>query len=66
MAGHDYNKNSEIKGQDWGLCGDGTTRNELAVKGAVNDFFLPKGLTIAVTYYRQKNFMTWIVQKPLC
>lgn len=65
MAGHDYNENSEIRGQDWGLCGDGT-RNELAVKGAVNDFFLPKGLTISVTYYRERNFMTWMVQKPLC
>jgi len=66
MAGHDYNENSEIgEEQDWGLCGDGT-RNELAVKGAVNNFFLPKGLTIAVTYYRENNWMTWIVQKPLC
>lgn len=65
MAGHDYNENSEIRGQDWGLCADGT-RNDLAVKGAVNDFFLPKGLTITVTYYREHNFMTWVVQKPLC
>lgn len=65
MAGHDYNENSEVKGQDWGLCQDGT-RNEMAVKGAVNDFFLPKGLTITVTYYREQNFMTWLVQKPLC
>lgn len=66
MAGHDYNSNNEIRGQDWGLCGDGITRNEGAVKGAVNDFFLPKGITISVTYYRQHNFMSWIVQKPLC
>ena len=65
MAGHDYNENSEVRGQDWGLCSDGT-RNELAVKGAVNDFFLSKGLTISVTYYRENNFMSWIVQKPLC
>ena len=65
MAGHDYNENSEVRGQDWGLCGDGT-RNDLAVKGAVNDFFIPKGLTITVTYWRQHNFMTWVVQKPLC
>jgi Predicted O-methyltransferase len=65
MAGHDYNENSEIRGQDWGLCQDGT-RNEMAVKGAVNDFFLPQGLTITVTYYREHNFMSWLVQKPLC
>lgn len=65
MAGHDYNENSEIRNQDWGLCMDGT-RNELAVKGAVNDFFLPKGLTITVTYYRENNFMSWLVQKPMC
>ncbi len=65
MAGHDYNENSEVPGQDWGLCADGS-RNELAVKGAVNEFFLSKGLTIAVTYYRQENYMSWMVHKPLC
>ena len=53
MAGHDYNTNSEVPDQDWGLCGDGT-RNELTVKGAVKNFILPKGLTISVTsYWRQ-------------
>ena len=66
IAGHDYNDNSEIRGQDWGLCGDGITRNEMAVKGAVNDFFLPKGYTISVIYYRQNNFMSWMVQKRPC
>ena len=65
MAGHDYNENSEIRGQDWGLCGDGS-RNDMAVKGAVNDFFLSKGYSVSVTYYRQNNFMTWFVQKRLC
>jgi hypothetical protein len=65
MSGHDYNENSEVRGQDWGLCADGT-RHDMAVKGAVNDFFLKKGLTITVTYYRQNNFMSWIVKKPLC
>jgi len=65
MAGHDYNENSEIPDQDWGLCGDGT-RNEMAVKGAVNDFFLPKGYTISVTYYREDNYMSWMIQKRLC
>ena len=66
MAGHDYNDNIEIgTSQDWGLCQDGT-RNEMAVKGAVNDFFVPKGYTISVTYYREENWMSWIVQKRLC
>ena len=65
IAGHDYNSNEEVRGQDWGLCLDGT-REERAVKGAVNDFFLSKGLTITVTYYRERNFMSWMVQKPLC
>jgi hypothetical protein len=62
ISGHDYNDNSEIGNkQDWGLCLDGT-RNDMAVKGAVNDFFLPKGLTISVTYYREQNWMSWMVQ----
>ena len=62
MAGHDYNENSEIRGQDWGLCYNGT-RNERAVKGDVDDFFISKGHTITVSYYREQNFMTWMVQK---
>ena len=66
MAGHDYNTNIEIgSNQDWGLCRDGT-RNEMAVKGAVNDFFVPKGLTITVSYWQQPMFMSWAVQKPMC
>ena len=65
MAGHDYMENSEVRNQDWGLCEDGT-RNEMAVKGAVNDFFAPKGLTISVTYIKRRQKSTWMVQKPLC
>jgi hypothetical protein len=65
MAGHDYMENSEVRNQDWGLCEDGT-RNEMAVKGAVNDFFVPKGLTISVTYIKRRQKSTWMVQKPLC
>ena len=65
IAGHDCNDNFEITDQDWGLCGDGS-RNEMAVKGAVNDFFLPKGYTIYVTYYRENNWMSWMVQKRRC
>ena len=51
---------------DWSLCSDGT-RNEGAVKGAVENFLLPKGLTITVTYWNQPApFFTWMVQKPMC
>eukprot|EP01068_Selenidium_serpulae_P010141 Selendium_serpulae@DN5395_c0_g1_i2.p1 len=66
MAGHDYNTAKEvaIPGRDWGLCGNGT-RADGAVKGAVNDFFIPKGLSVLVAYYEQ-NYMTWLVLKPLC
>ena len=65
IAGHDYHENSEVRNQDWGLCADGT-RNEMAVKGAVNDFFLPKGLTISLTDYGKNKWFSWMVQKPLC
>jgi len=64
MAGHDYVENFEVEGPDWGLCGDGS-RNERAVKGAVDDFFIPKGLTISITYM-DGALESWIVQKPLC
>lgn len=64
IAGHDYHTNYDNIGkQDWGLCQDGT-RNDGAVKGAVNNFFEPKGLTISVT--QEPMWMSWIVQKPLC
>lgn len=66
MAGHDYHSNDEdLRGQDWGLCMNGT-RNEGAVKGAVNEFFLPKGITVTVTYFKQMAWMSWLVRKPLC
>lgn len=64
IAGHDYNSNDEVRGQDWGLCQDGI-RNDSAVKGAVNGFFVPKGITVSVNY-RERNFHTWMAQKPLC
>ncbi len=65
IAGHDYHENGEIRNQDWSLCEDGT-RNEMAVKGAVNDFFVPKGLTISLTDYGRPKWFSWMVQKPLC
>jgi len=66
LSGHDYKDNIEVKSitkQDWGLCMDGT-RNERAVKGAVQDFFLPMGLTISITY--KDSWNSWMVHKPLC
>ena len=38
VAGHDYLTAAEVPGQDWSICSDGS-KNEGAVKGAVNDFF---------------------------
>ena len=64
MAGHDYKSNDEVNGQDWGLCEDGS-RNDSAVKGAVNDFFVPKGITVSVMY-REQDWYSWMVQKPMC
>ena len=52
MSGHDYYNTAEVKqldsSQDWSVCGNGT-RNEGAVKGAVNDFVKNKNVTIHVT-----------------
>jgi hypothetical protein len=67
MAGHDYLDNAELKiatpKQDWGLCMDGS-RNEGAVKGAVEDFAMEKGLTISVLYKQNHVWKSWVVQKP--
>jgi hypothetical protein len=63
LAGDDYASNDQVRGQDWGLCMNGT-RIDSAVKGAVHDFLLPKGLTISLT--REKRLMNWFVQKPSC
>ena len=63
MAGDDYKTNDEVRGQDWGLCEDGS-RNDSAVKGAVNDFFVPRGITVSVMY--RDNGNSWMVQKPMC
>lgn len=64
MAGHDFNSNDEVRGQDWSLCQDGRIFPQ-AVKGAVLDFALPRGLTVSVTY-QERNFFTWMIQKPMC
>ena len=67
MAGHDYLAAPEVReeGEDWSVCGNGT-RHEGAVRGAVEEFFLPKGLTITMTYWMELNWFTWLVQKPMC
>jgi hypothetical protein len=73
MAGHDFITNGEnLKRQqkdDWGLCMDGT-RNEGAVRGAVEDFAMKHGLTISVMYAekceREQDYIwhSWMLQKP--
>lgn len=67
LAGHDYLTNPEQQAealqQDWGLCADGT-RNEGAVRGAVEDFAMRHGLVISVCYEEKVIWKTWMVQKP--
>lgn len=66
IAGNDYLIAADTKdGQDWGLCMNGT-RVDSSVKGAVDDFFIAKGLTISVTYATEHQFRDWMVHKPLC
>ena len=71
MAGHDYLSAEEArtnkgrgKFDDWSICQDGR-KNERAARGAVEDFFLPMGLTITATYWRQESWFSWLVQKPV-
>ena len=68
MAGHDYLTAAEVPNkqnkQDYSLC-QNRTRNKGAVRGAVEEFFLPMGLTITVTYWKQDLWFTWLVQKPI-
>ena len=49
----------------WDVCPDGT-KNDRAVRGAVEEFFLPMGITITVTYWKQNHWYSWLVQKPMC
>ena len=63
MAGHDYITAAEHKKyqshDDWGLCGDGVTRNELAVVGAVNEFAKQKSLRVFTTL-SDGPWVSWI------
>jgi hypothetical protein len=49
--------------QDWSICMDGT-KNEGAVRGAVQDFAAQKGLVLSVMYKEQGIWASWMVQKP--
>jgi len=66
MAGHDYmNAGAQAlkdTNQDWSVCDDGSVHPG-AVKGAVDEFALNNGLTVAVTY-REPNWPSWLVVKP--
>ena len=64
MAGHDFSEASEVRGQDWSVCMDGSIHPE-AVRGAVIEFSKKHKLAIGVTY-REKNFNSWWIRKPLC
>lgn len=56
MAGHDYLLANQVKGQDWSLCQNGT-RNEGAVKGAVDDFAAKRGIKV---YSTREEWKCWI------
>lgn len=64
MAGHDYLNVADVKKmtphQDWGLCEDGS-RNEGAVKGAVNEFAAKHNLVVTFT---KESWPTWFIRKP--
>ena len=68
MAGHDYVNTQQVQavhpGEDWGLCGDGT-RNDGAVRGAVDEWALSQGLTLAVAFLEDGyTWKSWMVRKP--
>ena len=62
FAGHDYKTAAERPGKDWGLCQDGT-RNEGAVRGAVDDFAAKHDLQVVVTY--RDDWNSWMIRKPI-
>lgn len=61
MAGHDYV--SEMGGQDWSKCMDGSVRNG-AVKGAVVQFAMEHGLHVSACWVEPHSWRTWIIRKP--
>jgi len=56
MAGHDYLFAKEVRGQDWSLCQNGT-RNEGAVRGAVDDFAKQNGIRV---HHTREQWKCWI------
>lgn len=66
LAGHDFYNVAEVKrldaSQDWGLCGDGVTRNEGAVKGAVTEFCKAKNITQQI-YVTKEVWPSWLFIK---
>mmetsp|Transcript_25556 Transcript_25556/g.60441 ORF Transcript_25556/g.60441 Transcript_25556/m.60441 type:complete len:290 (+) Transcript_25556:75-944(+) len=64
MAGHDFAEDSEVRGQDWSVCMDGSIHPE-AVRGAVIEFSKKRKLSIGLTY-REAKFNSWWIRKPLC
>jgi hypothetical protein len=53
----------KLSNQDWSLCMDGT-KNEAAVRGAVQDFAAQKELVVSVTYKEGGAWTSWMMQKP--
>lgn len=64
LSGHDYLNVEDVKrmtpNQDWGICEDGS-RNEGAVKGAVDDFAKKHNLTVT---FNKEEWPTWFIRKP--
>ena len=66
MAGHDFLNMADLraidKGQDWSICMDGT-RNDGAVRGAVEEFADKHGLVVSVMYGEGAKWASWMFQK---
>ena len=60
MAGHDYRSAPEVTVQDWSLCANGA-RVPGAVKAAVLEFSMQRGLQVSVTY--EDPWPSWIIRK---
>eukprot|EP00798_Chlamydomonas_sp_ICE-L_P007720 gene7720-891_t len=65
MAGHDYAASFDvhkISGQQWSICMNGTI-NHGAVRGAVDEFALKRGLFVSVTWGEDHIWKSWIIRK---
>ena len=61
MSGHDYMSADEVDGQDWSINYDGT-KNNGAVKGAVDHFASINNLQVLVSY-KESAWHTWTLLK---